>query len=305
MELIMLVGVPAAGKSSLSEYYARLGYRVLSSDRIRETMRTQDPAGKTPPHGIVFEQITMRTRTALSKGESVLVDATNLSRRRRMTFLRQFVKVDCVRKCLLLITPVPVCLRRNAQRPDSSRLPEEDMHRMIMGFECPMLQEGWDEIVPIVCPEPYRIPLERMVGFEQDNPHHSRTLDGHTQAVVEYLKARGHRAQLLRVARCHDAGKLYTKSFYNVHGQRMDHAHYRGHENYGAYLYLTERCCGRELTPEEFGDVLYETALINCHMRPLVQWGTKPSIRAEDAALFGERFVADLAALYEADQAAH
>ena len=144
-----------------------------------------------------------------------------------------------------------------------------------------------------------------MVGFEQDNPHHSRTLEGHTQAVVANLEAQGCREQLLRVARYHDAGKLYTKSFLNVHGQRTEHAHYRGHENYSAYLYLTERCCGRELTPEEFRDVLYETTLINCHMRPLVQWENRPEQRAEDAAFFGEGFVADLAALYEADRVAH
>lgn len=303
MELIVLVGVPASGKSSLSEHYARLGYCVLSSDKIRAEMRAGDPAGDTPPHGRVFEQINIQARAALSKGQSVLVDATNLGRRRRMTFLRQFARIGCTRRCMLLITPVPVCLRRNAHRPDDARVAEEDMHRMIGGFECPVPGEGWDEIVPVVCPEPYRAPLELMAGFEQDNPYHSRTLEGHTQAVVEHLNANGHREQLQRVGRYHDVGKLFTKSFINVHGERMDHAHYRGHENYGAYLYLTERCCGRTLAPAEFTDALYETALINCHMRPLVQWGVKPALRAQDAALFGEQFVADLTALHEADRA--
>lgn len=38
MELVMFVGIPASGKSTQSTKYRKQGYRILSSDEIREDL---------------------------------------------------------------------------------------------------------------------------------------------------------------------------------------------------------------------------------------------------------------------------
>lgn len=139
-------------------------------------------------------------------------------------------------------------------------------------FECPNYWEGWDEIEPVADSTPYQFPFEKIRGFGQDNPHHSLTLDAHMAAAVQFCREQGYGEMLERVSTYHDIGKLYTKQYRNTRGEPTTNAHYLGHDNYGAYLYLTEMCCGKNLSAEEFRQVLYETNLINCHMRPLAQW---------------------------------
>ena len=222
-----------------------------------------------------------------------------------MTFLKQFKHFSCTKKCVLFITPAKLCLQRNRGRTGIARVSESGMYKMLCNFECPNYWEGWDEIVPAASPESYRFPFEEMQGFQQDNPHHTLTLDGHMAAAVRYCQEQGFGEMLERVAAYHDIGKRYTKQFCNTRGEPTEHAHYLGHDNYGAYLYLTEMCCGKALSPEEFRQVLYETSLINCHMRPLVHWRWSKDAEEKDRQLFGDDFISDLIALNQADRAAH
>ena len=108
-----------------------------------------------------------------------------------------------------------------------------------------------------------------------------------------------------KLLRYHDTGKLYTKEFRNYRGEPTETAHFYGHENYSAYLYLTEMCCGRDVSGEEFRTILYETSLINCHMRPLNVWKGSASAKEKDLKLFGKPFMEDLEAVHRADRAAH
>lgn len=307
----MFVGIPASGKSTQSAFYRDQGYLVLSSDQIRESLMGGEELQKLSAkeqkniHSRVFEEIRKLTVEALTRGKSVVVDATNLSRKRRISFLEQFKRFSCLKKCVLFITPVDVCLGRNRNRTGSARVPEDGMQKMLCNFECPNYWEGWDEIVPFADATPFRFPFEAIRGFGQDNPHHRLTLDEHMAAAASYCEEQGYGNMLVRVAGYHDVGKLYTKKYCNARGEPTADAHYRGHDNYGAYLYLTERCCGRELTTDEFRQVLYETNLINCHMRPLVHWRWENSTEEKDRKLFGEKFISDLLALHQADRMAH
>lgn len=68
-----------------------------------------------------------------------------------------------------------------------------------------------------------------------------------------------------------------------------------------AYSHLLEKFCGHTLSKEETDRVLYETNLINCRARPSTLWSASKEAFEQDKALFGERFVAALAALNEAE----
>lgn len=311
MELVMFVGIPASGKSTESAKYREKGYLVLSSDEIRAALTGGRPVEEFPDsemrriHSQVFETIRKRTANALRQGQSVLVDATNLSRKRRISFLEQFRSFSCPKKCVLFIAPPELCMARNRKRTGAALVPESGMYKMLCNFECPNYWEGWDEIVPVADVLPYSFPFDAIRGFAQENPHHNLTLDRHMEETARFCREQGYGPMLERVARFHDIGKLYTKRFCNAMGKPTEHAHYLGHENYSAYLYLCENLCGKTLSAEAFRQLLYEASLINCHMRPLVHWRNSENKREKDLRRFGEAFIADLIALHQADRSAH
>jgi len=310
-ELVMFVGIPASGKSTTTEYYEKLGYSILSSDSIRlsflesEEKYPHDQKEVDKLNVRVFETIRNRAVAALKTGKSVVIDATNLSRKRRMAFLSNLGRTKCVKKCMLFITPMDVCFARNASREGLARVPVEAMYKMLKNFECPGYWEGWDKIEPVVSEDTYDFPFEATIDFSQDNPHHTLTLYEHLKAAQAYAVENGFNSSIQEVALYHDIGKLYVKEFKNRRGDSTDFAHFYDHENYGAYLYLTEMCSGRHFDEEYFRKILYNTNLINCHMKPLNSWEASPAAKQKDILIFGEDFIRDLELVNRADRAAH
>lgn len=197
MELIVFVGIPASGKSTESEKYRAKGYQIVSSDAIRskiigrKSLANFSAKEQSKINRTVFETVYAKTEEALSRGESVVVDATHLIRRFRVEFLKHFETYPCTKKCVLFLTPFEICLMRNRKRTGAAFVPEDVMLHMLFGFECPDYAEGWDEIVPVTPDAPYE-PDSEKEDF--------------------------------------DRGTVYRK--------------------------LTEKCCGRKFSPEEFRAVL-------------------------------------------------
>ena len=311
VEFITLVGIPGSGKSTYSSKYSALGYEIYSSDVVRDQILKKIQTGEVKlPHNtnlnaFLFDYIKEQTIKSLNNGISVVFDATNLGRKRRMNFLKGLYKVDCVKKCLLFITPVDECLRRNNLRLGYARLPFEAMYKMFCNFECPYYWEGWDEIIPITCEMPYKFDFNLIKGFSQDNPHHTLTLDGHINMAHELAVENNFTSEVQLALKYHDIGKYYTKRFENFKGEKTEYAHFYGHEGYSAYLFLTEFCSGKQLSSEEFNQILYLTNLINCHMRPLTVWKNSDKAKEKDKKLFGDTFFTDLVNLNKCDGLAH
>lgn len=310
-DFVMLIGIPGSGKSTLSRNFRLNGYKVLSSDEIRlgiSGVSSFECLGKRERSELnkrVFEQIAKQARDALSAGISVVVDATNLNRKKRMSFLRGLGGISCIRRCFLFVTSVDVCKRRNSARGELSRVPDRDFHRMLCSFESPCFAEGWEDIVLIEDEEPYSFPFEQSRDFKQDNPHHELTLLEHLEAASRYARDAGYSEKIIRTAYYHDIGKLYTKTFESYNGEPSEIAHYYGHENYGAYLYLCEKCCGSNMPEDIFHSYLYEANLINFHNRPLTAWRSSEAALKRDREIFGNEFINDVLALNAADVATH
>lgn len=309
-ELVLLMGIPASGKSTLSREYREKGYTILSSDEIRQKLLDGEayPQNKEvldPLNNTVFSLIKEQARETLLSGGNVLFDATNLNRKRRRGFLSFFSNIPCHKKCILVLAPREVCLERNSKRDALCRVPDDVMEDTFKRFECPVYAEGWDEIVPFVSSEEYKFPFEMTKGFSQDNPHHTLDLFGHMESAKNFAIENGYSKRLVRLAFYHDIGKFYTKTFFTYKGEPCETAHFYGHENYSAFLYITEMCCGKELSKEEFDEILYDTALIGAHMRPLNAWLGSEKAKERDIEFYGENFIHDLELLNKADASAH
>ena len=302
-EFVMLVGIPASGKSTYAEKLAQNGYHVHSSDKIREELF--EDANEQKDNQKVFEILHKRIKNDLQNEISCVYDATNMNMRRRIAFLNEIKKYPCRKKCVLFAIPIEECKRRNESR--ERKVPDAVFDKMLRQFQCTYYYEGWDEIQVIGSEKKYEIPLDEMEYFEQDNSHHSLTLGQHMKKAREYCFQNFFNkdtAYLLVATFVHDIGKFYTKDFHNSKGELTKEAHYYGHENYGSYIMICFYFSG-SLRGNFNKEYLYNACLVNWHMRPYTAWKDSEKARERDIALIGKDMYEDIMKLHEADVAAH
>ena len=95
----------------------------------------------------VFEIVEKRVRKALSSGQSVLMDATNISGKRRAEWVAQMKLYGAEMIAVYLDTPISICIERQCSR--QRKVPVDVIRRMQRQFQAPVKEEGWDEIITI------------------------------------------------------------------------------------------------------------------------------------------------------------
>jgi predicted kinase len=132
-ELVLLVGLPGAGKSTFFQQRFSATHVQLSKDELR---RRREPERRQAE----------LLRQALSERRSVVIDDTNVSREQRASLIaegqRQGVRVvayffDC---------PLGECIARNRERAGRARIPEAGIRAIAKRLVRPSLEEGFDEI---------------------------------------------------------------------------------------------------------------------------------------------------------------
>lgn len=127
--MYLMVGVPGSGKSTIAQsivsYLPRT--RLLSSDEYR-AIHFGDVNDQTHNRE-VFSLLQSAAIEALCKGENVVIDATNLTKKSRRTFLelREFVEFDVV--AVVMMTPPCLVGCYNLMR--SRHVPNEVIFRMM------------------------------------------------------------------------------------------------------------------------------------------------------------------------------
>lgn len=140
-DLIMLVGIPASGKSS----YARQNYKdykIYSSDELREKLFND--VNDQAHNDELFRYIHKNIIKDLKDGNNVVYDATNIYSRNRRKFLSKLSNVDCNKICVVFNVDIDKCKLRNSTR--ERKVPEEVIDKMYNKIETPSIDEGFDEI---------------------------------------------------------------------------------------------------------------------------------------------------------------
>lgn len=310
--LFMMCGLPASGKSTEAAMIAEQADAiVLSSDAIRAELYGDENIQGDPRK--VFALLNQRVVENLKAGHNVVYDATNLNAKKRMGLLRFLKTAGCVfsSQCVLVLCPYEQCLKRDAAR--ERHVGEEVLHRMLLNFQPPFYNEGWDfiRIVGLENNESDYITFDRIEDayvFDQKNHHHSMFLADHEEAAANYIL--DYRIEhpelaiseaLVRAAYFHDDGKMDCQHF-----DEEGEAHYYGHEYASAYRYLT--CWHAVMDKDEYNANLFllEAAFyIAWHMVPykcqskesFMEWCEKKNI--------GTPYSENLWLLHEADVAAH
>lgn len=298
----MMVGLPGSGKSTYADKLKEEGCIIHASDKIREELGDVNDQSKNTE---VFEILHKRIKDDLKNGKSVVYDATNLNRKRRVAFLQELKNIPCKKICVLVATPYEMCVAHNFKR--DRRVPVEVIWNMYKSFNVPCEQEGWDEVIVHYPNEEWKEYygdcsryINELRGFEQENHHHTLTLGNHMKKAGNYILAQnvGEWSDVVYAAYTHDIGKVDTKEFKNGKGEPTEEAHYYNHHCLGAYKSLF------------FGypsgvNKMYISLLIELHMKPYLEWKQSKKAKEKDRKLFGDKVIADVEFLHEADVWSH
>jgi predicted kinase len=147
----MLIGVPAAGKSTWRVQHA--GITVISSDDILD----QTAAARGSTYNEVFKEnikfatqlAEERARAAFAAVEDVIWDQTNLTKKSRKSKLA-LVPENYTKIAVFFPTPEwDEHKQRLDSRPGKS-IPWNVLNGMIRSLEEPTYDEGFDEIIEII-----------------------------------------------------------------------------------------------------------------------------------------------------------
>ena len=295
--LIMLIGLPASGKTSYAQEMKKTygeELEIISSDAIRKELFGSEEEQRYNEK--VFNEIFHRTKKSILKNKITIIDATNLSRKRRISFLKQFN--NCKKRATVFAIPFEVCCERNNSR--ERIVPQYAMDRMYRSFQPPHYVEGFDDIQIVGSKDidtMYIFKCEQEnIKTSHDNSHHTFSCGIHCFEAELYMKNKyPNEVDLQMAARFHDVCKYKCKVFHNAKGEPTEEAHYYNHENVSAYDFIVHYFL---MPPKR---VIHIANLIANHM---VFYAGEQAMEKR-RKLYGEKFWSDLKKIHEVDLAAH
>lgn len=114
-KLIILVGIPGSGKTTLAKKIEARGYLCLNADSIRQELwgNALDQREPEKVFGILYRQL----EELLALGKDIVIDNTNLNAKQRKPILELATKAGYTDIQLwLLDVPLDLCLERNKNR---------------------------------------------------------------------------------------------------------------------------------------------------------------------------------------------
>lgn len=252
-ELIMMIGVPASGKSTkagelvMDAQEKGIAARVFSSDAIREALFGDEAIQGNPQQ--IFELLHQGIINWLNiywEAPCLAVyDATNINNGRRADFVKRLRQLFPDIKCTAIVCAPSIewILEHNAAR--KRVVPEEVIFNMLRHWTPVTTGEGWDEIYvwrPLRSKATWAELLNKSV-IDQYNSHHNQLLYDHILSVMANVRnalreaswiSDSRKIALHGAAQYHDFGKIYTQTGPDQKGEY----HYYNHEAVSTYLYL-------------------------------------------------------------------
>lgn len=143
--LVVLVGIPASGKSTLAKQLLNEKSVAISRDKIRFSM-IKDGEDYFSKEKEVYNLFVKEINENLALGKTVIADATHVSKSSRRKLLNRINK-DVTKIALVVSTNVETCKERNSKRAGLEKVPNSAIDRMVSNFEYPEEEEGFKYIL--------------------------------------------------------------------------------------------------------------------------------------------------------------
>ncbi len=128
MEIVVLVGVPGSGKTTLA-LNSFPNYRRINLDTLH-TRSKED------------EEIT----NSLANGRDIIIDNTNTTKRSRSKYIKMAKLFGVPVRAIFLNSPLELALERNATRQGKGRVPDRAVRFYSKILEPPSVEEGFDRV---------------------------------------------------------------------------------------------------------------------------------------------------------------
>lgn len=236
VKLYVMSGVAGSGKSTIAEAIAKDGAIIVSSDKIRENLfATLDESVQNKEcNRKVFEELYKQVQENLEKQRDVIIDATNLSQKKRMYIYERFK--DMVDETTILSTfeNLDTLYERNRNRPLNKMVPDEVVYRQYLSMQPPRKGIDCDNYVVYGNRESVLEEIDKysLINIKHDSIHHLETIKEHIDMLL-YLTSNDIAIDLVLVAGFHDMGKFVSKQAKKDKNGNTYYS-FAGHENVSA-----------------------------------------------------------------------
>lgn len=144
-QLLVMVGCPASGKSTVAtQLQEKTGYKLISRDKVRREIgeTNYDKEG----HKKVREAFHDRIRSTLLNGDSVIADATHLTKHSRVNLLEIAKEFDCECTAICFDVDWETIKERNSKRGDGEKVPLDVLHNMFLDYQLASENEGFKKV---------------------------------------------------------------------------------------------------------------------------------------------------------------
>jgi predicted kinase len=147
--VFLMMGLPAAGKTGISEGLIERGFRRHSADEVRR--RRTGSAEDHTRESEVWNVFYLELGELLARGENLIIDVTNAEKQHRVKLLEYCKDFDVDIVGFWVTTPIETALEWNQNRKsEGGRLvPIDIMHKMnaFLTENPPDISEGYSYIV--------------------------------------------------------------------------------------------------------------------------------------------------------------
>jgi predicted kinase len=145
MNLILLSGPPASGKTTLREKLVKRG-TIISPDNFIGYTKEKPWTPKVAREA--WKKADILLKEALNRGDRVIVfDATFVSPKKRKKYIKLGKSHDATVICVYCVASKKTVLERNANRDEFRKVPGFIVGKMVNSFVVPEKEEGFDLIV--------------------------------------------------------------------------------------------------------------------------------------------------------------